>query len=143
MKSCSTLLLVTLTFILCLVPAAMRAREPQVEIEQILQTTRAWDGTTYKSYPTGQPQLTVLLIKIPPHTALHWHYHPVISVGYVVSGELTVEKRETGERATVRAGQALPETIGTTHRGFTTNGPVELIVFYAGQAGLPITVNQE
>ena len=143
MKSCSTLLLVTLTFILCLVPAAMRAREPQVEIEQILQTTRAWDGTTYKSYPTGQPQLSVLRIKIPPHTALHWHYHPVISVGYVVSGELTVEKRETGERATVRAGQALPETIGTIHRGFTTNGPVELIVFYAGQAGLPITVNQE
>jgi quercetin dioxygenase-like cupin family protein len=143
MKSCSTLLLVALTFILCLVPAAMRAREPQVEIEQILQTTRAWDGTTYKSYPTGQPQLTVLRIKIPPHTALHWHYHPVISVAYVVSGELTVEKRETGERATVHAGQALPETIGTIHRGFTTNGPVELIVFYAGQAGLPITVNQE
>jgi quercetin dioxygenase-like cupin family protein len=143
MKSCFTLLLVPLSFILCLVPAAMSAREPQVEVEQILQTTQAWDGTTYKSYPTGQPQLTVLRIKIPPHTALHWHYHPVISVGYVVSGELTVEKRETGERARVRAGQALPETIGTTHRGFTTDGPVELIVFYAGQAGLPITVNQE
>lgn len=142
-KRCSTLLLLPLTFILWLVPAAMSAREPQVEVEQILQTTGAWDGTTYKSYPTGQPQITVLGIKVPPHTALHWHYHPVISVGYVVSGELTVEKRETGEHTTVHAGQALPETVGTTHRGFTTDAAVELIVFYAGQAEVPITVNQE
>ena len=115
----------------------------KIEVEQILQTTQAWDGTAYKNYPTGQPQLTVLRIKVPPHTALHWHYHPVISVGYVLSGELTVEKQATGERSIFRTGQALPETIGTIHRGFTTESPVELIVFYAGQAGVPITVNQE
>ncbi len=93
--------------------------------------------------PFIQPQLTVLRIKIPPHTALHWHYHPVISVGYVVSGELTVEKRGTNVRTTVREGHVLPETVGTIHRGFTTDKPVELIVFYAGQAGTPITVNSE
>ena len=34
----------------------------------------------------------------------------------------------------------LAETVQTTHRGFTTNEPVELVVFYAGQAGLPITI---
>jgi quercetin dioxygenase-like cupin family protein len=87
--------------------------------------------------------LTVLRIKVPPNTALHWHHHPVISVGYVLSGELTLEKRETGERTIVHAGQALAETVQTTHRGFTTNEPVELVVFYAGQAGLPITINEE
>jgi hypothetical protein len=27
--------------------------------------------------------------------------------------------------------------------GFTTDEPVELIVFYAGQSGLPLTINQE
>jgi quercetin dioxygenase-like cupin family protein len=137
------LLLVPLCLTPCLVPAVVSTREPQIEVEQILQTTQAWDNTVYRTYPTGQPQLTVLRIKIPSHTALHWHYHPVISVGYVVSGELTVEQQETGERTTIRAGQALPETVGTTHRGFTTDDPVELIVFYAGQAGVPITVNQE
>jgi quercetin dioxygenase-like cupin family protein len=73
----------------------------------------------------------------------YWHYHPVISVAYIVSGELTVEKRETGERITVRTGDVLPETVGTIHRGFTTESPVELIVFYAGQAGTPITVQQD
>ena len=136
-------LAILITSIFCFLAVVVGARQPQTEVEQILQTTQAWDGTAYKNYPTGQPQLTVLRIKVPPHTALHWHYHPVISVGYVLSGELTVEKRATGERTTFRAGQALPETVGTIHRGFTTDGPVELIVFYAGQAGVPITVNQE
>jgi quercetin dioxygenase-like cupin family protein len=67
----------------------------------------------------------------------------VISVAYVLSGELTVEKRATGERTIVHAGQALPETVATSHRGFTTKDPVELIVFYSGQVGLPITVTEE
>jgi hypothetical protein len=45
---------------LWLIPAVLGAREPQIELEQILQTTQSWDGINYKSYPTGQPQLTVL-----------------------------------------------------------------------------------
>jgi quercetin dioxygenase-like cupin family protein len=73
----------------------------------------------------------------------HWHRHPVISVGYVLSGELTLEKRETGEHTIEHPGQALAETVQTTHRGFTTNEPVELVVFYAGQVGLPISINEE
>jgi quercetin dioxygenase-like cupin family protein len=87
--------------------------------------------------------LAVLRIKVPPHTALHWYRHPVISVGYVLPGELTLEKKETGERMIVHAGQTLAETVQTTHRGFTTNGPVELIVFYAGEVGIPITIKEE
>jgi quercetin dioxygenase-like cupin family protein len=128
---------------LWLIPAVLGAREPQIEVQQILQTTQSWDGQNYQRYPTGQPQLTVLLITIPPNTALHWHHHPVISVGYVLSGHLTIEKRDTGERTIVHAGQTVAETVQTTHRGFTTDEPVELVVFYAGQVGLPITINEE
>jgi quercetin dioxygenase-like cupin family protein len=139
----STLLKFLPTLCLWLIPVLLSAREPQVEVDKILQTTQSWDGTNYQGYPTGQPQFTVLRIKIPPNTALHWHHHPVISVAYVLSGELTVEKKTTGERTTVHAGEALAETIQTTHRGFTTKDPVELIVFYAGQEGVPITVNDD
>jgi quercetin dioxygenase-like cupin family protein len=138
-----TLLRLLSSLSLWLIPAVLGAREPQIDVQQILQTTQSWDGSNYQSYPTGQPQLTVLRIKVPPNTALHWHHHPVISVGYVLSGELTLEKKETGERTIVHAGQALAETVQTTHRGFTTNEPVELVVFYAGQVGLPITINEE
>ena len=138
-----TPLLLLSSFSLWLAPAELDARESQIEVQQILQTNQSWDGTNYQGYSTGQPQLTVLRITIPPHTALHWHHHPVISVGYVLSGHLTIEKGDTGERTIVRAGQAVAETVQTTHRGFTTDEPVELVVFYAGQIGLPITINEE
>jgi quercetin dioxygenase-like cupin family protein len=126
-----------------LAPTGLCAGEPQIKVEQVLQTTQSWDNSPYTSYPTGQPQVTVLRITIPPNTALHWHRHPIISVGYVLSGHLTVEKRDTGERTILQAGQAVAETVQTTHRGFTTDEPVELIVFYAGQVGLPLTINEE
>ena len=138
-----TLLRVLSSLSLWLIPAVLGAREPRIEVQQILQTTESWDGQNYQSYPTGQPQLTVLRITIPPNTALHWHHHPVISVGYVLSGHLTIEKRDTGERTIVRAGETVAESVQTTHRGFTTDEPVELVVFYAGQVGLPITINEE
>src|SRR5215475_16037355 len=90
----------------CLVLTGLRASEPQIKVEQVLQATQSWDGTPYTSYPTGQPQVTVLKITIPPNTALHWHRHPVISVAYVLSGHLTIEKRDTGERKILEPGEA-------------------------------------
>src|SRR5437016_4617753 len=90
------------------------ARGPQ--IKQLLQTTRSWDNRHYPGYPAGQPQVTVLKITIPPYTALHWHRHPMISVGYVLSGHLTLEKKDTRERKIFHAGEALAETLQTTHR---------------------------
>jgi quercetin dioxygenase-like cupin family protein len=64
----------------------------------------------------------------------------MISAAYVLSGRLTVEKRDTGERKVVNAGEALAETVQTTHRGFTTDEAVELIVFYAGRVDMPVSV---
>jgi quercetin dioxygenase-like cupin family protein len=132
-----------LTFSLWLFPSLLTAGQPQIEVQQILQTEHSWDGANYQSYPTGLPQLTVLKIKVPPNTTLHWHHHPVISVGYVLSGELTLEKKATGERTILHSGEALGETVQTTVRGFTTKEPVELVVFYAGLVGLPITITDE
>jgi quercetin dioxygenase-like cupin family protein len=143
MKNYLTLLIALSNWSFWLVPAVLCAREPQIKVEQVLQATQSWDSTPYASYPTGQPQVTVLRITIPPNTALHWHRHPIISVGYVLSGRLTLEKRDTGERTTLQAGQAVAETVQTTHRGFTTDEPVELIVFYSGQVGVPLTINEE
>ena len=120
-------------------PSAVAA-EPEVQVEQVLQTTGSWYGSRYTGYPSGQPQVTVLKITIPPHTTLHWHRHPMISAAYVLSGRLTVEKRDTGERKVVNAGEALAETVQTTHRGFTTDEAVELIVFYAGRVDMPVSV---
>jgi quercetin dioxygenase-like cupin family protein len=119
------------------------ATQSQVKVVKLLETTHSWDGVKYTAYPTGQPQVTLLKISIPPHTTLDWHHHPVINVAYVLSGTLVVQKRGSGERTTLHAGQALAETVQTVHRGYSLNEPVELIVFYAGRPGLPVTVKEK
>ena len=143
MKRYLALLSAGASFWFWLVPAGLCAAEPQIKVERLLQTTQSWDSSPYTSYPSGQPQVTVLKITIPPNTALHWHRHPIISVAYVLSGHLTLEKRATGERRILEPGEAVAETVQTTHRGLTTDEPVELIVFYAGRAGMPLTINEE
>jgi quercetin dioxygenase-like cupin family protein len=132
----------TLTPLLCLLSLSSNsyAQASQIKVEQLLQTTHSWDGRSYLGYVKGQPQITVLKISVPPHTALDWHQHPMISIGYVLSGQITLEKRETGERRIFHAGQALAECVDAVHRGYTTDRPVELVVFYAGTEGLPLTI---
>jgi quercetin dioxygenase-like cupin family protein len=109
-----------------------------IKVETLLKTSKSWDGTPYKGYPSGSPQLSVLKIEIPAHSVLPWHTHPMPNAGYVLSGEITVEKKD-GEKQTVKAGQVLPETVGSVHRGVTGDSPVTLIVFYAGTEGMPLS----
>jgi quercetin dioxygenase-like cupin family protein len=78
--------------------AAAEDLQHPVQTETLIQTTSAWDGTPYKAYPTGQPQITVLKITIPAHTALKWHSHPMPNAGYILSGDLTIEKKDGTKR---------------------------------------------
>jgi quercetin dioxygenase-like cupin family protein len=115
------------------------ARDSGVKVEQLLQTTHSWEGTPYLSYPKGQPQITILKITIPRNTSLDWHQHPMINAAYVLSGKIILEKKDSRERKVFLAGQALAECVNTTHRGYTTDQPVQLIVFYAGAPSVPLS----
>jgi quercetin dioxygenase-like cupin family protein len=110
-----------------------------VESQTLLRSGASWDGLPYVAYPGGSPELTVVKITIPAHTALPWHTHPMPNAAYVLSGELTVEKKDSGEKKTLSAGQVLPEMVGALHRGLTGESPVVLIVFYAGAKDMPLS----
>ncbi|MFO2463100.1 cupin domain-containing protein [Pseudomonas sp. 15FMM2] len=110
-----------------------------IEKEVLLERSESWDGAPYKAYPAGPPQLTLIRLKIPAHTQLPWHTHPMPNAAYIVSGELTVETRKSGATRTLRQGQTLAEMVGTEHRGITAETPVELLVFYAGSTGMPLS----
>jgi quercetin dioxygenase-like cupin family protein len=113
-----------------------------IQMETLSQTTSSWDGTPYTAYPAGQPQITVLKISIAANTTMKWHTHPMPNAAYVVSGELTIEKKDGTKRHFV-AGQALTETVNSVHRGITGAEPLVLIVFYAGTPGVPLSVSAE
>ena len=59
---------------------------------------------------------------------------------YVISGRLHVESKDGKHKVTLNPGDVLPEMVGTVHRGWTEEAPVELIVFYAGVKDMPTAV---
>ncbi len=124
-------------------PAA-ETHNPESSVSTVLlETTQSWDGTPYKPYSAGQPELTVLKIVIPAHTELPWHTHPMPNAAYVMSGTVNVESQDGRSRKTLHAGDVLAEMVGTVHRGWTGNSPVELIVFYAGVHGMPTAIKAQ
>jgi quercetin dioxygenase-like cupin family protein len=133
------------TVLLTLVLACFaNAEDPssKIQIEPLLQSTSSWDGTPYKAYPVGQPKITVLKITIPPRTTMKWHSHPFPNAGYVLSGDLTVEKRDGTTKHFV-AGEVIAETVNSVHRGVTGDAGTVLIVFYPGNSELPLSVSDE
>jgi quercetin dioxygenase-like cupin family protein len=112
-----------------------------LQVKTLLQTDKAWDGKAYEAYPKGRPQLSVLQITIPPHTTMEWHRHPVPNAAYVVSGELDVQKQDN-KTVHFSKGQVIAETVGEWHRGVTGDQAADLLVFYAGAPGVPLSEAQ-
>ena len=50
------------------------------------------------------------------------------SVAYILSADITVEVPRGNHRRHFVAGQVVPETVNTQHRGVTTDQPAVLIV---------------
>lgn len=94
------------------------------------------------AYPDGQPQLTILRIRIPSGTTLPLHKHPVINAGVLLSGTLTVIT-ENDKTLRLKAGDPIIEVVNKWHYGKNDGAePAEIIVFYVGTADLPLTVKQ-
>ncbi len=101
--------------------------------------TTSWDGATLIDYPTSKPAITLLKITVAPKSKLPQHYHPVINVGYMLEGSLTVTD-DKGNSKTISAGEALIETVNTIHYG-ENRGDTDavIVVFYAGTQDVAIT----
>lgn len=138
-RSVTTLLMGTFAFTLFQKATTGENRQSAVQSETLLRASSSWDGEPYKSYPSSQPELSILKITLAPHTQLEWHSHPMPSAAYIVSGELTLERKKDGKKQHFIAGQAVSETVDTFHRGVAGSEPLVLIVFYAGSTDMPLT----
>jgi len=113
-----------------------------VDVEVLQKSSISWDGDALPEYPEGTPEVTVLRITIPAHTKLPLHHHPVINAGVLTRGQLTVVTVD-GKELHLEAGDSLVELVGTVHFGRNdSDEPAEIIVFYAGIQGEPITVKE-
>ncbi len=114
-----------------------------VTVEVLAKSTTSWDGSVLPSYPKGKPEVTILKIDIAPGVKLPLHEHPVINAGYLVSGELTVVTQD-GEVLELKAGDTLVEVINKWHYGINKGDvTAEIVVFYAGVEGEPLTIKHK
>ena len=139
-------ILATFSVILLLQPGCAIVRtsqepgEASTIVKELVKTTRSWDGKVLPPYPQGQPEVTILRISIPAGTRLDTHSHPVINAGVLISGQLTVVTTD-GKTLHLKAGDPIVEVVNTLHYGINQGEvPAELVVFYAGTIGTPITV---
>jgi quercetin dioxygenase-like cupin family protein len=114
----------------------------EVEAEILVKGSSSWDGGAI-AYPQGEAELIVQKIAVTPggkEISLAMHCHTIPLAAYVTKGSLKVVKA-TGEEKMFKAGDAFIEVMKTWHKGvFTEN--TELIVFYAGEKGAPVSTKQ-
>lgn len=112
----------------------------KIKVETLAKSTKSWDGSDLPPYPTGEAEITVLRITVPPHTKLPVHKHPVINAGVLVTGNLTVYM-ENGKSRRLEAGNALIEVVEKWHYGANEGDEAaEIVVVYAGTPGVPVNV---
>ena len=112
------------------------------EKQVLLKTTSTWDNAEYKKLKIRKPEVTVLKIIINVNEELPMHKHDLVNIAYVNKGTLTVTT-DNNKEITLHEGEVLPELIGKYHYGKNAGKePVELVVFYIGEKGTPLSVNK-
>ena len=112
-----------------------------VMAEELLKTTESWDGGEI-AYPKGQAEITSVKMRFEAGESIPFHCHPVPTLGYILEGTLEVETKD-GSKTILKKGDSAVEVMKTVHRGTAIDGPVEIVVFYAGATHLPTTVFPE
>ena len=114
----------------------------EVKVTQIAKATKQWDGSPLPPYPTQNPEITILAYEIPSGVRLPVHKHPVINAGVVLQGRLTVVTNE-GKQLMLNPGDSIVELVNQWHYGVNQGpDPVKLIMFYAGEVGVPLVIKE-
>jgi len=114
-------------FALCLSFNAMAATS-----EVLQKSQSSWNNTPLEHINLPNPEVTVVRIQIPKGEKLPLHQHPILNVGYLTKGELTVHT-EKNEVLVLKAGDPIIEVINTWHYGESTGDEdAEIVVVYVG-----------
>ena len=111
----------------------------EIQVQPLLRTTTTSAGQPIVYPVTDNPQVTAVMVEIPPGAETGWHKHPYPCFAYVISGVLDVEL-EGGKTNRLTGGQAMAESINVMHNG-KNNGtePVKLVMFVMGEKEKPFT----
>ncbi|MBR2299828.1 MAG: cupin domain-containing protein [Alphaproteobacteria bacterium] len=111
--------------------------------ETLVKTDAYWNKQKLNPIHIDHPQITVLRITIPAGEKLAVHKHPILNIGYLTKGELTV-RSENGETLVLRAGDPIVELVDVWHYGESTGSEdAEIVVTYVGDQEAPLSIAKE
>lgn len=116
----------------------------QAATSEVLQKSQnSWNNTPIKQMNLTEPEVTVVRIQIPKGEKLPLHQHPILNVGYLTKGELTVHTLND-DVLVLKAGDPIIEVIDTWHYGESTGQEdAEIVVVYVGNKGDEFTQTKE
>jgi quercetin dioxygenase-like cupin family protein len=111
-----------------------------VKVTPVKKSTTAYNGQELAYPKTDSPEVTAVVVEVPPGGETGWHYHTCPVYAYMLDGEISIEV-EGGRTYTFGAGDAIFEVVNVSHNGRNTGTvPARLVVFYTGREGSPTTV---
>jgi quercetin dioxygenase-like cupin family protein len=127
---------------LVLVPAvrshAEEAYPSKVRVETLVKTSQDNAGQPIR-FPTGAPELTGVMVTLPPGESTGWHIHAIPCAAYILEGEVSVEVEGRGT-SRFKAGDAFAEVVNLRHCGTNPGSkPVKILLFAMGEKGVPIS----
>ncbi len=121
----------------------VKQSQNEIKVTQILKATQSWDGSPLPPYPSKNPEITIQSYEIASGVKLPMHKHPVINAGVILEGQLTVIAKD-GKQLILNAGDSIVELVDQWHYGVNQGPtPVKLIVFYAGEVGVPLVIREK
>lgn len=121
-------------------PPTETAYHAAVQVTPLLRTTTTSVGDPIFYPQIDNPEVTAVLVEIPPGAETGWHEHPVPCYAYMMTGTVVVET-EDGTTRSFSAGEAFAEMMNRLHNG-RNPGPetVRLVMFITGEKDQPFTV---
>ena len=122
-------------------PSTPQPQNGQATITVVSKDTTddAGDPITYIATPN--PEVTSVIVSLPPGGKTDWMTHPVPGYLYVLEGELTVEFKD-GHHLIFKAGQAFMQARTKWHRGINTgSGKMRFLAVFFGSKGIPEVIN--
>ncbi len=111
--------------------------------ETVIQTQTHWNGKAIQPLNIKNPKVTMLRITIPAGEKLTMHKHPILNIGYLTKGELTV-RSDKGEVLVLKPGDPIVELVDTWHYGESTGKTdAEIVVTYVGEKDDELSIIQK
>ncbi|MBN1928608.1 MAG: cupin domain-containing protein [Chlorobiaceae bacterium] len=109
----------------------------QATVETLAVTSTNYAGQPLEYPRSGTPEVTALLVHLPPGSSTGWHQHPVPVYAWMLEGEITI-RTESGVVKTFVKGEPIIEVMNLLHNGTNTGKETaSLAVFYTGLKGVP------